>query len=230
MQWYYILIIVIGALLFAILSLVVWYMSYITPYPTGKVSDNISVIKAGIVNCYVYSKGSKRILIDTGTSTKKLIKGLTTIGIEPESISHVFLTHSDSDHIGGISLFSHAKIYFGEKSKIKNPEKYQFLDDGEIIDVNGIKVHAISTPGHRLGHTAFIVDEEFLYTGDALRLKKGEVKPFLRIISSDFKKQLKSIEMLSKLDNISILFTAHNGFTTNFEKAIEKWKAARWKD
>ncbi len=149
MQWYYILIIVIGTLLFAIISLVVWYMSYITPYPTGKVSDNISVIKTGIVNCYVYSKGSKRILIDTGTSTKKLIKGLTTVGIEPESISNVFLTHSDPDHIGGISLFSHAKINFGEKSKIKNPEKYLFLDDGEIIDVNGIKVHAISTPGHR---------------------------------------------------------------------------------
>ncbi len=224
MQWYFIFIIVISALLFALLLLVVWYMSYIAPCPTGKISDNISVIRTGIVNCYVYSKGSKRILIDAGTSTKKLIKGLTTIGIEPESISSVFLTHSDPDHIGGISLFSHAKIYFGEKSKIKNPEKYQFLHDGEIIDIERIKVQAISTPGHRLGHTAYIVDEEFLFTGDVLRLKQGEVKPFLRIISSDFDKQKKSIEMLAELDNISILFTAHNGFTTNFEKAIEKWK------
>ncbi|MCE7749332.1 MAG: MBL fold metallo-hydrolase [Candidatus Heimdallarchaeota archaeon] len=230
MQWYYILIIVIGALLFAILSLVVWYMNYISPYPTGKVSDNISVIKTGIVNCYVYSKGSKRILIDTGTSTKKLLKGLATIGIEPESISNVFLTHSDPDHIGGISLFSHAKRNIGEKSKVKNPEKYQFLDDGEITDVNGIKIHAISTPGHRLGHTAYIIDEEFLFTGDALRLKKGEVQPFLRIISSDFEKQKRTIEMLAELDNISILFTAHNGFTTNFDKAIENWKKVKRKD
>ncbi len=76
----------------------------------------------------------------------------------------------------------------------------------------------------RLGHTAYIVDEEYLFTGNALRLNKSVVKPFLRIISLDFKKQLKSIEMLSQLDNISILFTAHNGFTTNFEKAIENWK------
>ncbi|MHA1218760.1 MAG: MBL fold metallo-hydrolase [Candidatus Heimdallarchaeaceae archaeon] len=230
MQWYYILIIVIGSLLFAILSLVVWYMNYITPYPTGKVSDNISVIRTGIVNCYVYSKGSKRILIDTGTSTKKLLKGLTTIGIESESISNVFLTHSDPDHIGGISLLNHAKRNIGEKSKVKNPEKYQFLEDGKIIEVDGIKIQTISTPGHCLGHTAYIVDEEFLFTGDALRLKNGEVKTFLRIISSDFEKQKRTIEMLAELDNISILFTAHHGFTTNFDKAIEKWKKIKWKE
>ena len=134
------------------------------------------------------------------------------------------MTHSDPDHVGGISLFEKAKLYLGEKSKIKNPENYIFLKDEEIIDANGIKVQAISTPGHRKGHTVYLVEDEFLFTGDALRIKNGEIKPFLRIISSDYEKQIGSIRKLSQLKNISILFTAHNGFTTNFEKAIENWK------
>ena len=229
-EWFYILIIVVGPLVVAILAVIIWYMQYISPSPTGKISDNISVIKTGIVNCYIYCKASKKIIIDTGTSAKKVKKGLAQLDIESSSISDIFLTHGDPDYVGGITLFENAKLHIGQKSKVKNSDNYHFLDDDEIIEVSDIKIQTISTPGHRLGHVAYKVDEEFLFTGDALRLKKGEVKPFLRIISLDFKKQLKSIEMLSELNNISILFTAHNGFTTNFDKAIEKWKKAKWKD
>lgn len=224
MEWYILLAIIVGTLILLVLLLMFWYFSYINPSPTGKITDNISVIRTGIVNSYVYSKGSEKILIDAGTYAKKLEEGLAELSVDLNSISHVFLTHSDSDHIGGITLFSHANINFGEKSKIKNYEKYNFLDDGEIIDIQGIKVQAIATPGHRLGHTAYLIDDEFLFTGDVLRIKNGEIKPFLRIISSDYEKQIESIRKLSQLKNISILFTAHNGFTTNFEKAIENWK------
>lgn len=224
MEWYVVLAIVVGVIVFVIILLFVYYFSYITPYPTGKVNENISIVQSGIVNCFVYSKGSKRIIIDTGTAAKKIARGLLELDIEPNSISHVFLTHSDSDHVGGISLFENARLFLGEKSKIKTPENYKFLKDKEIIEIDEIKVQAISTPGHRLGHTVYLIDDEFLFTGDAIRLKNGAVKPFLRIFSSDFKKQLESIEKISQLKGISILFTAHNGFTTNFEKAIENWK------
>ncbi|MHA1199906.1 MAG: MBL fold metallo-hydrolase [Candidatus Heimdallarchaeaceae archaeon] len=224
MEWYFVLAIVVGSVALVFLIILIAYFSYINPSPTGKLSEKISIIKSGIVNCFVYSNESTKILIDSGTSAKKVSKALSNLGIKPESISHVFLTHSDPDHIGGLSLFSHAKIFFGEKAKIKNPEKYQFLDDGTIMEVDGIKLQAIATPGHRLGHTAFIIDEEFIFTGDALRLKKGVVEPFLTIISLDPEKQKRSIEMLSQLGNISILFTAHTGFTVNFDNAIEKWK------
>ncbi len=199
-------------------------MSYITPYDTGKISESISVIKNGIVNCYVYSKGSERIIIDTGMSAKVVNKELIKLKINPKSIGHVFLTHNDADHTGGLSIFDHAKLYIGEESKVKNPDNYQFLEDNETVVIGEIQVKTISTPGHRLGHSAFLVDNEFLFTGDAIRLKKDMVQPFLRLLSSDYRKQLESIRKISKLKSISIMFTAHNGFTTNFEKAIENWK------
>ena len=87
--------------------------------------------------------------------------------------------------------------------------------------------------GTKYGEFSFdlhLIDDEFLFTGDALRLKSGEIRTFLRFISSDYEKMRKTIEMLAELGNISILFTAHTGFTTNFYKAIEKWKKLKKKD
>ena len=222
MEWYYITLFVLFFILVVFSSIITWYMQYISPYPTGRISDNIAIIRTGIVNCYVYSKGSKSILIDSGTSVKKLQKRLLALKIDSDSISDVFLTHSDSDHVSGVSLFTNAQLHIGQRSKVKNPEDYHFLTNNEIV--GDIKVQTISAPGHRLGHVVFRIDEEFLFTGDSMRLKKGLAKPFLRIISSDFDKQIETIKMISNLDNISIMFTAHNGFTTNFEKAMEEWK------
>lgn len=223
MEWYYALIIVIGVFLLVILTVIALYMSYITPSPTKKISENIFAIKNGIVNCFVYSKGTKKIIIDTGMSANKVKKELLKIGIKPDSISHVFLTHSDADHIGGLSNFNHANWYIGKGAKIKDPKKYQFLEDNEIVEVDEIQIQTISTPGHRSGHSAYLVDDKFLFTGDALRLKKGIIEPFIRLISSDYEQQINSIKKISQLKNISILLTAHNGITKDFKKAVEKW-------
>ncbi len=230
MDWYYILIIILGVLFSAILALILWYFQYITPIPTQKLSERISIIRTGIVNCYIISKGSKRIMIDTGFSAKKVLEGLEQLKIEPNSISDIFFTHGDPDHIGGNSLFDHAQFYIGQKSKMDNPENYKFLDDNQIIEVGEIKIQAIDTPGHRLGHVVYKIDEEFLFTGDAIRLKDGLIKPFLRIISSDYGKQLKSIEKIAELDNITHLFTAHSGYTKDFEKAVSDWRKLKKKE
>jgi glyoxylase-like metal-dependent hydrolase (beta-lactamase superfamily II) len=224
MEWYYVLIIVIGLLLVSILAIIALYMSYITPISTEKISDNVYAIKSGIVNCFVYSIGAKKIIIDAGMSAKKVEKEMSKIGIKPDSISHVFLTHSDADHMGGLSIFNHANLYIGKGAKIEDPKRIHFLEDNEIVEVDGIKIQTISTPGHRSGHSAYLVDDKFIFTGDALRLKDGIIKPFIRLISSDYKKQLESIKKIAKLKNISILLTAHNGYTKDFSKATKDWK------
>jgi len=224
MEWYFILLIILGVLIFIIASLVIWYIQYITPIPTGKISDRVLAIRTGIVNSFVYSKGSKKILIDTGTSAKKLKKGLDQIKIKPKSISDIFFTHGDPDHIGGNSIFHNAQFYIGEKSQVKDPENYKFLTNNEVIKIGEIKIEVISAPGHRLGHMIYRIDDEILFTGDALRLKKGVVKPFLRIISSDYNKQVETIQMISKLSNIEYMFTAHNGYTDDFKKSFDEWR------
>lgn len=54
------------------------------------------------------------ILVDTGMSAKKIGEALFNIGIAPESLNAVFVTHEHSDHIKGLRVFAskyHIKVY-----------------------------------------------------------------------------------------------------------------------
>ncbi|MBY9002018.1 MAG: MBL fold metallo-hydrolase [Candidatus Heimdallarchaeota archaeon] len=146
------------------------------------------------------------------------------LDIDKDTISHIFLTHNDMDHVGALSLFPKAEIYLGEESKIKDTYRYKFLKDNEIIEVGTIKVQVINAPGHRVGHVNYLISDKFLFTGDAIILREGKVQPFYKLISSNFDNQLKSIRKIAKLKNIEGLFTAHGGYTTEFDEAIKEWK------
>lgn len=47
-----------------------------------------------------------KILIDAGESAKKIAEALNSIGIEPNEIDAILITHEHSDHIKGLGTFS----------------------------------------------------------------------------------------------------------------------------
>ena len=54
------------------------------------------------------------ILIDVGVSAKKTADALKNIGVDPNSIAAIFVTHEHSDHINGIRVFAErhgTKVY-----------------------------------------------------------------------------------------------------------------------
>lgn len=65
---------------------------------------------------------------------------------------------------------------------IEISKEYSFLEDREIVKVGNIKVEAIHTPGHTIGHMSYLLDDRFLFTGDLLILKNDEVKPFYYVL------------------------------------------------
>ena len=56
-------------------------------------------------NCIYVGDSTTHILIDAGVSCKKMVEGLKGIGIEPEDLSAIFITHEHSDHISGLRVF-----------------------------------------------------------------------------------------------------------------------------
>lgn len=57
-------------------------------------------------NCTYIEAGEQRFLVDIGISGKKVVAGLTEIGVDPSSINGILITHEHSDHIKGIGIFS----------------------------------------------------------------------------------------------------------------------------
>ncbi len=65
-----------------------------------------SLISGSSGNCSVVTDGKTNILIDCGTSGKRALAALDKIGIAPEDVSAMLVTHEHSDHIQGVGVLA----------------------------------------------------------------------------------------------------------------------------
>ena len=64
-------------------------------------------------NSVYIGSGDGGVLIDVGMSAMKTDEALFNIGVDPDTISTIFVTHEHSDHISGLRIFAskhHIKV------------------------------------------------------------------------------------------------------------------------
>jgi len=140
--------------------------------------------------CYLKHRG-RHILVDAGFDPDTTPGALESIGIRPEDIEMVLLTHADRDHVAGLLMhdgsltYPHAQHVIGKTlwDNLTDPATLDALDDergrfyrkltrvlgesiqlcdGETDVVDGIRF--IPSPGHRVGHAVY----EFASNGSPL--------------------------------------------------------------
>lgn len=200
---------------------------FFKPIKTQQLTENVYVVRTLISNFYIYTDGENTVCFDTGYLPIIIKRALRKFNIKIDSISHIFLTHSDYDHVGGINLFKNGQVYLSvdEEKMItfKKPRvlllfnkrikrKYQLLNDGDITYVGKIKVKSITTPGHTPGSMSYLVNDSILFTGDTLTIRNGKIKPFFWLQNMNTTLQKESIKKLLKIDNIKFIFTGHTGY------------------
>ncbi len=139
-------------------------------------------------NCYLlYNKDNKRaVLIDPADEADKIME---MIAVKNCTLTAILLTHGHYDHIGAavkVSKATKAPIYVGEceKEVLENPSinlsammgehaisliADKWLTDGEVIELAGITIRCIHTPGHTKGGMSYYVeDANILFSGDTL--------------------------------------------------------------
>lgn len=150
-------------------------------------------IPSSLCTFLVRTKG-KNILFDSGNGAddSQLIPTLESIGINPEDIDYVFITHLHGDHIGGMvkdgaAVFANATVflnkdeYDGWGNVDESPmgqaygESIKLFTDADTLPC-GIK--AIKAYGHTPGHTMYRIDD-IVIAGDlmhatALQLENPE--------------------------------------------------------
>ncbi len=220
-------------LLFGVFFLVIKNTLYkelkkMSPLETHEVIKGVFALRDDYVNMFLIKQKTGYIGIDAGKDGELLKKQLQRLNIRGEEVTHIFLTHSDYDHAGGVEAFPGAKIYLPEKEvrmvdgtisrsfcmKNKLERKYTSVRGGENIRVGGLKLRFVELPGHTPGSTGIIINEEMIFTGDALGLINNKIVNFGSFFNMDMETHLKSIEKLKKteLPKLKYLFSAHHGF------------------
>ena len=138
-------------------------------------------------NCYyVYLEdGSDCVVFDPADSEELILKKITEKNL---NVAGIFLTHGHFDHIygaRGLKNLTGAKIYAGadEADVLLDPALNcsnltgrtesvtpdVLLNDGETLDIAGLNIKAIFTPGHTKGSVVYHIKEaDALIAGDLI--------------------------------------------------------------
>ena len=204
---------------------------------TQEIISDIYIIKTKNANFYVIKSGDGYIAIDAGSGNKNIAKDeLSKLNIDPEKMIAVLLTHTDFDHLSALSLFKNATIYISEQEvqmidgstsrmfdigKNKLDYDYKVLKDGEEVYFNKTKVKPLLTPGHTNGSMSYLIDGKYLFVGDNLSLKNGHVELFNSLFNMNDDIQRSSLNHLAKIQNVHYIFTAHYGFSDEYNNAFK---------
>lgn len=109
-------------------------------------------------------------MIDTLRMTEVFEQFAREQGVQ---IKHTLDTHLHADHIsGGRKLAEHtgATYWLPPKDATEVTFNYERLEEGRDITVGSttIQIQPIYSPGHTIGSTSFIIDNQYLLTGDIL--------------------------------------------------------------
>ena len=219
------------------------------PLNTGWIDEHVACVREYVANIFFYTKDGATIMIDAGYSYPRLEEKMGWLGIEPSDIKHILITHQDTDHVGAVEkdsdgLFSQATLYLsdienryltGEVRRnmywglYKLPQvtidnKKVLLDDEEVRYLDGIKVESLMVPGHTWGHMVYLVDDSYLFTGDAIWFGPDGGRSFLNTLAEDNRLALSSLaDLRATLLERGIapkVITGHTGWTSDLDFAF----------
>ena len=139
-------------------------------------------------NCYVLAceNTMKAAVIDPAWDGRAIAATATQKGWE---ISHILLTHSHFDHVGGLAELKEetgAPIYIHPDATemLQNasrsaamwqldvpepPPADEMLGEGQVVTVGNLALQVMYTPGHAPGHVCFYLpDHNVIFDGDVL--------------------------------------------------------------
>ncbi|MDE6738962.1 MAG: MBL fold metallo-hydrolase, partial [Lachnospiraceae bacterium] len=168
------------------------------------------------------------IVIDAGSDSRAVQSEMERLSIDAGKVLGVLLTHTDYDHVASLPLFSNATIYMSEQEKqmidgstyrqlIKknklpmcDADKVIYLSDNEVMELGGRRVRSIWVLGHTKGSAIYVVDEKYLFTGDAFKTDKGHMT--IHPYTMDRRQACESISKIEKeCSRYGKVFTAHYG-------------------
>ena len=216
------------------------------PLNTGWINDNVACVREWVANIFFYTKNGVTIMIDAGYNYERLREKMGWLDLDPDSIRHILITHQDTDHVGALEndseqLFRNATVYIGEIENryltgevrrkvfhgfyrlpmVKSDNRRELLRDGQVFSIGDIKIECTLVPGHTWGHMVYLIDDQYLFTGDTIWFGADGGYSFISTLAEDNRLALQSLEKLeknirSRKRPISVI-TGHTGWTDDLD-------------
>ncbi|MFV0382178.1 MAG: MBL fold metallo-hydrolase [Breznakia sp.] len=186
----------------------------IETYPLGNIQ----------ANCYIVYKNNSALIIDPGTSSKRIVQRLQNKNINVEAI---LLTHGHFDHIGGVDFFANVfscDVYMHEKDFdfLQDPKlnasshhtpirvSHKVLPLTSTMSLGPFKFTIDNLAGHSNG-SCFLIFDDIIFSGDILF--KGAIGRY-DLTGGSRNKMSASIEKIKMYDPSYTIYPGHGEATT----------------
>lgn len=119
-------------------------------------------------NVALLSSGDTHILIDMGISCRRICQALNRLGLKPEDLSAILITHEHNDHIAGLATYikkyrtpiittsATARQLAYRVAAIE--QQIQCVEWGEICNVGNLSIRVLESSHDCAGGCAFHID------------------------------------------------------------------------
>ena len=199
---------------------------------------NVETFAVGIMptNCYVLTDDSGLgLIVDPAAPSQKLSERIDDFA--EGQIKYILLTHGHFDHIGaanevrehyGIKIYASCdeeKLLASPARNLSNAYGMSLRvtadvlhNDGDILELAGLKIKAIHTPGHTKGSCCYYIEEEdVLFSGDTVFYGSVGRTDFPGGSTADIVRSLH--KLVDSLPEETEVFPGHDASTTiGYEK------------
>lgn len=134
----------------------------------------------GSNNYFVGDPSREMLLIDTGDHWREWTQAILDYYAElgRPTIRAILITHGHGDHIGGLdrvqeatgaTVRCHPKLVDRLRKILGDEEAVAPLDDNDYVEVAGVTLKALHTPGHEVDHVCYhLAEDSVMFTGDTV--------------------------------------------------------------
>jgi phosphoribosyl 1,2-cyclic phosphodiesterase len=106
-------------------------------------------------NSAVVCTGTSRLLIDAGLSAARLLERLQAIGVTPDSLSGIFITHEHGDHCKGLNILTkkhplpilcNARTREVLRDAIQTEKHWHIIPGAGAFEFAGLQIETFSVP------------------------------------------------------------------------------------
>jgi len=184
-------------------------------------------------NCFIvrHKDSGAALIVDPGEEADRLLRAVDDLGIE--KVGAILVTHTHFDHVGAVAPVAQATgapVYCPELERevlanimdyvpwpgfgpFESYEADHTVAGGETLELTGMKVEVLFTPGHSPGHVTYAIrDDRALFSGDVLF--QGSVGR-VDLPGGDWPTLLSSIQSLvDEFERETVVYPGHMGITT----------------